>query len=141
MTGLRPRARSRAAAGRRVLMLSMHDNEQYFFEALEAGAVGYVLKTSADRDLVAPCRAAMRGEPFLYPRRSRAIVREHLERARRGEPAPQDPLTPREQESSSSSPRPTPTTRSPSCWSSARRRSSATARTSSRSSGCTTASS
>ena len=48
-------------------MLSMHDNEQYLFEALKAGASGYVLKTAADRDLVEACRAALRGEPFLYP--------------------------------------------------------------------------
>jgi DNA-binding NarL/FixJ family response regulator len=82
----------------RVLMLSMHDNEEYLFEALSAGAAGYVLKTSVDRDLVEACRAAMRGEPFLYPRGVQAIVREHLERARRGEPARTDPLTPRELE-------------------------------------------
>ena len=55
----------------RILMLSMHENEQYFFEALKAGASGYVLKTAANRDLVEACRASMRGEPFLYPRRSR----------------------------------------------------------------------
>ena len=45
----------------------MYDNEQYFFEALRAGASGYVLKSVADRDLVEACRAAMRDEPFLYP--------------------------------------------------------------------------
>jgi DNA-binding NarL/FixJ family response regulator len=84
--------------GVRILMLSMHDNEEYLFEALAAGASGYVLKTSVDRDLVAACRAAMRGEPFLYPRGVRAIVREHLERARRGESARIDPLTARELE-------------------------------------------
>jgi DNA-binding NarL/FixJ family response regulator len=82
----------------RVLMLSMHDNEEYLFEALAAGASGYVLKTAVDRDLVNACRAAMRGEPFLYPGGVRALIREHLERARRGEPARSDPLTPREQE-------------------------------------------
>jgi DNA-binding NarL/FixJ family response regulator len=82
----------------RVLMLSMHDNEEYLFDALAAGAAGYVLKTSVDRDLIEACRAAMRGEPFLYPRGVQAIVREHLERARRGEPARTDPLTPRELE-------------------------------------------
>jgi DNA-binding NarL/FixJ family response regulator len=82
----------------RVLMLSMHDNEEYLFEALAAGASGYVLKTSVDRDLVDACRAALRGEPFLYPEGMAAIVREHLERARRGEPARADPLTPRELE-------------------------------------------
>jgi DNA-binding NarL/FixJ family response regulator len=82
----------------RVLILSMHENEEYFFEALAAGASGYVLKTAVDRDLVEACRAAMRGEPFLYPGAVRALIREHLERARRGETVRADPLTPREQE-------------------------------------------
>jgi DNA-binding NarL/FixJ family response regulator len=82
----------------RVLILSMHESEEYLFEALAAGASGYVLKTAVDRDLVEACRAAMRGEPFLYPGAVRALIREHLERARRGEPARTDPLTPREQE-------------------------------------------
>ena len=99
LTGLQAAARDHAARPRlRVLMLSMHDNEQYLFEALEAGASGYVLKSAADRDLVEACRAAMRGEPFLYPRGGpRARPRPPRARAaRRG--APTDPLTPREQE-------------------------------------------
>jgi DNA-binding NarL/FixJ family response regulator len=82
----------------RVLILSMHDNEEYFFEALAAGASGYVLKTSVDRDLIEGCRAALRGEPFLYPGAVRALIREHLDRARRGESARTEPLTPRELE-------------------------------------------
>ena len=82
----------------RVLILSMHENDEYLFEALRAGASGYVLKTGVDRDLIEACRAAMRGEPFLYPGAVRALIREHLERARRGESARTDPLTPREQE-------------------------------------------
>ena len=82
----------------RVLMLSMHDNEQYLFEALKAGASGYVLKTAADRDLVEACRASLRGEPFLYPSAIAALVRDFLERARSGDAAPVDPLTPRELE-------------------------------------------
>jgi DNA-binding NarL/FixJ family response regulator len=99
MTGLQAaREITRRHPDVRVLMLSMHDNEEYLFEALAAGASGYVLKTSVDRDLVDACRAAMRGEPFLYPRGIRAIVREHLERARRGEAARTDPLTARELE-------------------------------------------
>jgi DNA-binding NarL/FixJ family response regulator len=81
----------------RVLILSMHDNEQYFFEALSAGASGYVLKSSAGRDLVEACRAAMRGEPFIYPRAVGALLREYMEGAREGE-APHDPLTQRESE-------------------------------------------
>jgi DNA-binding NarL/FixJ family response regulator len=80
----------------RVLMLSMHDNEQYFFEALKAGASGYVLKTAANRDLIEACRATMRGEPFLYPAAVKAVMRDFLEAARRGEETASDPLTPRE---------------------------------------------
>jgi DNA-binding NarL/FixJ family response regulator len=80
------------------LMLSMYQSEQYFFESLKAGASGYVLKSSADRDLVEACRAAMRGEPFLYPDAISALIRDYLDRARRGEPTPSDPLTPRELE-------------------------------------------
>ena len=81
-----------------VLMLSVHDNEQYFFEALKAGASGYVLKSAANRDLIEACRAAMRGEPFIYPPAASALVRDYLERASRGEEIPADPLTPRELE-------------------------------------------
>jgi DNA-binding NarL/FixJ family response regulator len=82
----------------RVLMLSMHENEQYLFEALKAGASGYVLKTAADRDLVDGCRAALRGEPFLYPSAIAVLVRDFLDRAREGDATPADPLTPRELE-------------------------------------------
>lgn len=82
----------------RVLMLSVHDNEQYFFEALKAGASGYVLKSEANRDLIDACRAAMRGEPFIYPAAVSALVRDYLERAASGEDVPEDPLTPRELE-------------------------------------------
>jgi DNA-binding NarL/FixJ family response regulator len=82
----------------RILILSMHDNERYFFEALRAGASGYVLKAAADRDLVEACRATMRGEPFLYPDAVTALIRDYLERARDGELPPDDPLTPRESE-------------------------------------------
>jgi DNA-binding NarL/FixJ family response regulator len=82
----------------RALMLSVHDNEQYFFEALKAGASGYVLKSAANRDLIEACRATMRGEPFIYPPAVSALVKDYLERAARGEQAPEDPLTPRELE-------------------------------------------
>jgi DNA-binding NarL/FixJ family response regulator len=82
----------------RVLMLSMHDNERYFFEALRAGASGYVLKSVVDRDLVEACRATMRGEPFLYPRAVKALIRDHMERAKDGGEIPEDPLSPRESE-------------------------------------------
>jgi DNA-binding NarL/FixJ family response regulator len=45
----------------------MYDNEQFLFEALKAGASGYVLKSGADDDIVTACRAAMRREPFSTP--------------------------------------------------------------------------
>jgi DNA-binding NarL/FixJ family response regulator len=80
----------------RILILSMHDNEQYLYEALKAGASGYVLKSVADRDLVEAARATMRGEPFLYPGAVTALIRDYLERVRDGEEVPGDPLSPRE---------------------------------------------
>ena len=82
----------------RLLMLSMHDNEEYLFEALRAGAAGYVLKSAVDRDLVEACRATLRGETFLYPDAVTALVRTHLERSEGDEGATFDPLTPRESE-------------------------------------------
>ncbi|RKQ93063.1 LuxR family two component transcriptional regulator [Solirubrobacter pauli] len=82
----------------RVLMLSMHDNEQFLFEAIRAGASGYVLKSSVDRDLVEACRATMRGQPFLYPGGVQALMREYLERAQAGETLHKELLTAREEE-------------------------------------------
>jgi len=81
----------------KMLMLSMYDNEQFLFEALRAGASGYVLKSGADRDIVDACRATMRGQPFLYPSAVTALVRDFVDRGV-GEDASFDPLTPRELE-------------------------------------------
>ena len=82
----------------KMLILSMHDDEGYLYEALRAGTSGYVLKSVADRDLVGAVRAAMRGEPFLYAGAERALVRDYVQAARAGEALPEDPLTPREQQ-------------------------------------------
>ena len=82
----------------RILVLSMHENERYLYEALKAGASGYVLKTVADRDLVEACRAAMRGERFLYPGAMTPLIADFLHRARQDLPIREDPLTAREQE-------------------------------------------
>ena len=81
-----------------ILMLSMYDNEQYFFESLKAGASGYVLKSVADRDLIEACRASVRGEPFLYPGAVTALIRDYLQRDRRGDRLPDRILTTREEE-------------------------------------------
>jgi DNA-binding NarL/FixJ family response regulator len=80
-----------------VLILSMHENEQYLYEALRAGAAGYVVKKVADRDLVETCRATIRGEPFRYPGEVTELINDNLRRARNGE-MPRDRLTPRETE-------------------------------------------
>jgi DNA-binding NarL/FixJ family response regulator len=77
-----------------VLILSMHDDERYLFEALKAGASGYVLKRQADQDLLDAVRAVERGEPFLTPDAQRTLIKDVLERG--SESA--DELTPREQE-------------------------------------------
>jgi DNA-binding NarL/FixJ family response regulator len=99
MTGLQAaREICRRRPDLRILMLSMHENEQYLFEALKAGASGYVLKSVANRDLIEACRATMRGEPFLYPAAVTTLVRDYLEGTQRGETLPEDPLSPRELE-------------------------------------------
>jgi DNA-binding NarL/FixJ family response regulator len=99
LTGLQAAAElSKRRPELKVLMLSMHDNEQYLFQALKAGAAGYVLKSAADRDLVEACRSAMRGEPFVYPKGVAALIREYLEAAHDGSIEDEDPLTPRELE-------------------------------------------
>ena len=83
----------------RTLILSMYDKEQYFFEAIAAGASGYVVKRAADKDIVEACRAAMRGETFLYPPVMSMLLQDRLERVRRGEePEHANLLTPRETE-------------------------------------------
>jgi DNA-binding NarL/FixJ family response regulator len=102
MTGLQAVAELRRRKPElRTLILSMHENERYLHESLKAGASGYVLKSVADRDLVEACRAAMRGEAFLYPGAETSLVRDFLRQARGadgGESLPEDPLTSRERE-------------------------------------------
>ena len=73
----------------RVVMLSMHDNEQFFEEAVRTGASGYVLKSEADEALVGTCRAVLRGAPFQYPRPGQEPARSQ---------SPSASLTPRESE-------------------------------------------
>lgn len=98
MTGLQAtRELRQRCPNLRVLILSMHESEQYLYEALTAGASGYVVKRAADRDLVEACRATIRGEPFLYPGAVTALIDDHLRRVANGE-IPRDPLTPRETE-------------------------------------------
>ena len=95
MTGLQAaRELHRRRPELRILMLSMHQNERYLYEALKAGASGYVLKTVADRDLVEACRAAMRGEKFLYPGAMTPLIRDLLDSARDDAHAARGPAHP-----------------------------------------------
>ncbi len=99
MTGLQAaRELSHGRPDIRILILSMYDKEQYFFEALTAGASGYVLKRAADRDIVDACRGALRGEPFIYPTALRTLMRRYLDAVARGERPGRGRLTPRETE-------------------------------------------
>ncbi|MFC9619996.1 response regulator [Streptomyces sp. NPDC056930] len=99
LTGLQAaRELSRAHPDLRILILTMYDNDQYFFEALRVGASGYVLKSVADRDLIDACRAAMRNEPFLYPGVETTLIRKYLDRAGQGRTLPEKAITDREEE-------------------------------------------
>jgi DNA-binding NarL/FixJ family response regulator len=95
MTGLQAAREIRARApGTSVLLLSMHDDERYFFDAVDVGAAGYVLKRSADTDLIDAIQAVGRGEQFVSPVTERAVIKEWLAGDR--EDRLEDPLTPRE---------------------------------------------
>jgi len=78
-----------------VLMLSMHEDDGYFFDALEAGASGYVSKRGADSDLIDAIRTVADGRTFLSSRTQGALMRQWLED---GRTEPRDELTPRELE-------------------------------------------
>ncbi|MDP8943818.1 MAG: response regulator transcription factor [Actinomycetota bacterium] len=96
MTGLQAAREIRShVPDTRILLLSMHDDERYLFEALRAGASGYVLKRAADTDLIGALLAVCAGEPFVAPAVHRDAVRAW--RASAAE-APADPLSPRELE-------------------------------------------
>ncbi|NUV56685.1 response regulator transcription factor [Streptomyces coelicolor] len=99
LTGLQAaRELSRTLPETRILVLTMYDNEQFFFEALAAGASGYVLKSVADRDLVEACHATMRGEPILYPGAVNALIHNYLGLAREGRSLPAKAITDREEQ-------------------------------------------
>jgi two-component system, NarL family, response regulator NreC len=82
-----------------VVALTIHEDEQYFFEMLQAGASGYVPKRAAPEDLITAIRAANAGEIYIYPSLAKALVSDYLGRSRTdpGE-ASLEALTPREEE-------------------------------------------
>jgi two-component system response regulator NreC len=81
-----------------VLALTMHEDEQYFFEMLNAGASGYIPKRAAPDDLVSAIRVVSQGNVFLYPSLAKMLVADYLERSVSGGERVTDVLTPRERE-------------------------------------------
>ncbi len=83
----------------KVVVLSMHANEEYVFQVLQAGASGYVLKQSDSLEVATAIRAAMSGGSFLSPPISRTVIEDYVRRAEaRGEGSDQELLTSRERE-------------------------------------------
>jgi len=76
--------RKRPATG--VIVLSMHSDESYILRALRAGARGYVLKESAESELIAALRAVAAGRSYFSPRVARLLQQEHIQQIRRGGP-------------------------------------------------------
>jgi DNA-binding NarL/FixJ family response regulator len=99
MTGLQATREIRRRRELPILVLSMYDRDQYFFEAIAAGAAGYVLKRQVDQDIIHACRAAIGGEPFIYPKALSALMRRYLADVEKGrEAGAAELLTPREAE-------------------------------------------
>jgi DNA-binding NarL/FixJ family response regulator len=96
MTGLQAARQIRShLPATHVLILSMHEDERYLYEALKAGASGYVLKREADQALVGALHAIARGEPFLTSAAERSIIRRWMEEGSEG---PREPLSAREEQ-------------------------------------------
>ena len=69
----------------RVLILTMHDREDYLFQALRAGAAGYILKGADVQDLLSAIRSVHKGGIYLYPTVTNKLLSEYLRRVERGE--------------------------------------------------------
>jgi two-component system, NarL family, response regulator NreC len=82
-----------------VVALTIHEDQQYFFEMLQAGASGYVPKRAAPDDLITAIRAAHRGETYIYPSLAKLLVGDFLSRSGEGDAKEAiNGLTPRESE-------------------------------------------
>jgi two-component system response regulator NreC len=81
-----------------VLALTMHEDEEYFFEMLAAGASGYVPKRAAPDDLMSAIHIVRQGDVYIYPSLARLLVKDFLHRSEASAPETREELTPREQE-------------------------------------------
>lgn len=83
----------------RILMLTMHQNEEYFFQALQAGALGYIPKSAPDTEVLAAIRTVAAGQSYLHPSVAGFLISDYLERVRTGEhTGTYETLTDRERE-------------------------------------------
>lgn len=84
---------------RNILVLTMHDDEEYLFRVLQAGASGYILKSAPDLDLINAIRTVQKGSAYLYPSATKALIQEFLQMVQQGEEkAKYEILTERERE-------------------------------------------
>ena len=98
MNGLEAtRALKTAQPETHVLVLTMHEDEEYFFHILAAGASGYLLKGAGSAELLSAIRAVRQGGVYLYPTMAKKLMRDYLKGQESGMGG-EDPLTPRERE-------------------------------------------
>lgn len=88
-----------AEADMNILVLTMHDDEEYLFRVLQAGASGYILKSAPDLDLIIAIRTVHKGSAYLYPSATKSLILEFLQMVQKGEEkAKYEILTDRERE-------------------------------------------
>jgi two-component system response regulator NreC len=81
-----------------IVALTIHEDEEYFFKMLEAGASGYVPKRAAPEELLTAIRVAAAGQVYLYPSLAKLLVRDYLDGGRAAAEQASSDLTDREQE-------------------------------------------
>jgi two-component system response regulator NreC len=81
-----------------VVALTIHEDQEYFFKMLEAGASGYVPKRAAPEELLTAIRTAARGEVYLYPSLAKLLVKDYLGQTHPQPVPPENELTSRERE-------------------------------------------
>lgn len=66
----------------KIIILTVYSNEEYIFQTLQAGASGYLIKSAAPTDLISAINAALRGESYLSPSISRAVINEYIRKTK-----------------------------------------------------------
>jgi two-component system response regulator NreC len=82
----------------KILILTMHEGDEYFFKLLDAGASGYLIKGCSSGELISALRAVQQGDVFLYPTMTKKLLSDYLHRGKGGDKDSTDNLTNREKE-------------------------------------------